>query len=263
MNIQSNFNEVILGKNACYELINQNPGLIKVVHLLKKDDELIKQLEVLQIPFLIHEHDHYFTKFNNHVNHQGYVIELKPTNSFLNIISWDQLAKKTGDLQKLSIILVLDEITDMQNFGAILRTAYACDVDAVIFKKDHQAQINDYIVKTSMGFIHKIPLLPVVNLVNAIKKLQNELHYWVYASALGVGCACYDQVDYAKHSVLIVGNEHKGISRLVKENADQLIQIPMFNQVDSLNVSVSTGVLLFHIRSQLTNNDREQDTTKF
>ncbi|MBO7084679.1 hypothetical protein J6W20_01930 [bacterium] len=65
----------------------------------------------------------------------------------------------------------------MQNFGAILRTAYACDCAAVIFKKDHQAQINDYIVKTSMGFIHKIPLLPVVNLVNAIKKLQQELNY--------------------------------------------------------------------------------------
>ena len=255
MNTHNNFNEVIIGKNACYELVKQNPSLIKIVHLLKADEQLINLLKKLHLQFIIHDHDHYFNKFNHQVNHQGYVIELKPTNSFLNIINWDLLAKKSGDLQKLSIVLILDEITDMQNFGAILRTAYACNVDAVIFKKDNQAQINDYIVKTSMGFIHKIPLLPVVNLVTAIKKLQTELHYWVYASALGAGCSSYDQVDYAKHTALIMGNEHKGISRLVKENADQLIQIPMFNQVDSLNVSVCTGILLFHIRSELSKND--------
>ena len=252
MNLHSNFNEVILGKNACYELVCQNPSLIKIVHLQKVDEQLIKQLNNLQIAYVVNDHDHYFSKFSNKVNHQGYAIELKPTNSLLNLISWEQLAKKSENFHSSSIVLILDEITDMQNFGAILRTAYACDVAAVIFKKDNQAQINDYIVKTSMGFIHKIPLLPVVNLVNAIKKLQTELNYWVYASALGTGCITYDSVDYAKHSALIMGNEHKGISRLVKETADQLIQIPMFNQVDSLNVSVSTGILLFHIRSVLS-----------
>ena len=73
----------------------------------------------------------------------------------------------------------------------------------------------------------------------------------MYASALGTGCLQYDEVNYACHSALIVGNEHHGISRLVKETADQLIQIPMANQVDSLNVSVSTGLLLFQIRSEL------------
>ena len=251
MKINSNFNEVILGKTACYELVSQNPNLIKIVHLLKQDEPLIKQLNSLHIPYAFNEHDHYFSKFNHQVNYQGYAIELKPTSSFLNIISWEELTKKSEDCQKLSIILILDEITDMQNFGAILRTAYACDCTAVIFKKDRQAQINDYIVKTSMGFIHKIPLLPVTNLVNAIKKLQTELNYWVYASALGSGCLQYDEVDYACHSALIVGNEHRGISRLVKETADQLIQIPMANQVDSLNVSVSTGILLFQMKSEL------------
>ena len=81
MNTHNNFNEVIIGKNACYELVKQNPSLIKIVHLLKVDEQLINLLKKLHLQFIIHDHDHYFNKFNHQVNHQGYVIELKPTNS--------------------------------------------------------------------------------------------------------------------------------------------------------------------------------------
>ena len=245
---KESFNNLIIGKKPVYELLESNPSLIKTIHLLKKDDSLICLLKKHHITYLIHNQDNFFDNFNKEVNHQGYALEIIDKNRFLKIVDFDYLQKLNQSKQNL-LVLMLDEIMDMMNFGAILRTAYAANVDAVIFKKDNQAQINDYIVKTSMGFIHKIALLPVVNLSNAIQKLK-KLNFWVFSSALNNEAVDYDELDYKQNVVLIMGNEKDGVSKLVLKNSDYIIKIPMFNDVDSLNVSVATGILLFNIISK-------------
>ena len=248
---KQSFNNLIIGKKPVYEMLTLNPCLIKCIHLLKRDDYLINLCDKFQIPYIVNKQDHFFSSLNKDVNHQGYVLEILDKSNFLKIVDFDYLKRLSKSKNNL-LVLMLDEIVDMMNFGAILRTAYAANVDAVIFKKDNQAQINDYIVKTSMGFINKIALLPVVNLSNAITKLK-ELNFWIFSSALNENAVNYDQLDYQQNVVLIIGNEKDGVSKLVIKNSDYLIKIPMFNNVDSLNVSVATGILLFNIISKRKN----------
>ncbi|MBR4486364.1 hypothetical protein IKS57_03260 [bacterium] len=168
---KESFNNLLIGKKPVYEMLEKNPSLIKTVHLLKNDDTLIPLLKKYHIAYIVHYQDKFFDNFNKQVNHQGYALEIIDKSRFLKIVDFDYLQKLSKSKQNL-LVLMLDEIVDMMNFGAILRTAYAANVDAVVFKKDNQAQINDYIVKTSMGFINKVALLPVVNLSNAIEKLK-------------------------------------------------------------------------------------------
>ncbi len=256
------FNHLVFGKKPVLEIVETSPELVKVVHLLKVDEQMLKLFKTQKINWILHNKDSFFNNFNSSVNHQGFALQFKEHAEFLKIINFENLEKKVRTLKNRSILLMIDEIMDMQNFGAILRTAYAANVDAVIFKKDNQAQINDYIVKTSMGFISKVPLFPVVNLVQTIKKLK-EIGYWIYATALNEKSVNYNSTSYDVPVVLIVGNEQKGVSRLLLENADFLIKIPMHNEIDSLNVSVATGILLFHILGVKNQNGKKENSTGF
>lgn len=239
-------NNFLLGKKPIIDCINSDPYIIKYVHFQNADKDLINDLIKLNIPYQIHSRDNFFKRFNKDVNHQGYALEFKESYEFLKIVNLDFIKKKLLLFKSHPIILMLDEIMDMQNFGAILRTAYAAGVDVVIYKKDNQAQINDYVIKTSMGFITKIPLMPVVNLRNTINELK-KIGFWIYSTTLNAKAEDYDKVDYDRPCVIVVGNEKKGVSNIVLNNSDYLIQIPMINKIDSLNVSVATGIILFNI----------------
>lgn len=239
-------NYLIFGRKPVLDLINTEPKIIEVVHLQKNNEEIKKQLLEHKIPFIVHDKDNFFSKFNMSVNHQGFALKLKQKEQFLKIVNFDFLKKNLSFWRSFPIVLILDEIMDMQNLGAILRTAYAANVMCVVFKKNNQAQINDYIVKTSMGFISKINLLPVSNLANALEKLK-EIGFWVYATTLSNNSQNYAKIDYSKPVALVIGNEQKGVSQLLLKNSDFLVKIPMINPIDSLNVSVATGILLFHI----------------
>ena len=176
-------------------------------------------------------------------NHQGIIVEVTPHeySSVEDIL-------KSAKGKKQPLILILDEIEDPQNFGAILRSADAFSVDGVIIKSKNQVPLNWTVAKVSTGAIEYVKVAQVSNLSNVIRTLKDN-GFWIYA-ADGSGSDSYEKMDYSGAVALIVGSEGRGISQLVMKNSDFIIKIPMSGHVNSLNVSVSTGILLSRIRNK-------------
>ena len=143
-----------------------------------------------------------------------------------------------------NFILILDHIVDPHNLGAIIRTAVAAGVKTIIIPKDRQVLVNSTVVKTSVGTLFDIDIVLVTNIVNTIKRLQDE-GFFIYGSSLDG--KDYSLVDYASKVGLIIGNEEKGIGQLVKKSCDELITIPMSNKLDSLNASVAAGIMIYEV----------------
>ena len=182
-------------------------------------------------------------RMSNNGNHQGIIVEAMP-HEYSSLEEIIQSAKRKTQ----PLVLLLDEIEDPQNFGAILRSADAFGVDGVIIKNNNQVPLNWTVAKVSTGAIEYVKVAQVSNLSNAIKVLK-ENGYWIYA-ADGSAKDSYQKVDYSGSVALIVGSEGRGISPLVMKNSDFIIKIPMSGHVNSLNVSVSTGILLSRIRNK-------------
>lgn len=146
-----------------------------------------------------------------------------------------------------SIILVLDEIQDPGNFGAICRTCKAFGVDGIIFKKNNQIQINETVIKTSLGTANYLNFLRVSNILETIKKIK-KLGYWSVCGSLA-----HKSVDLNTFKtdinkiVLIVGNEGNGVSDIIQKDSDFLVKIEMSDSIQSLNVSSSTAILLYYL----------------
>ena len=141
------------------------------------------------------------------------------------------------------LLLVLDGIQDPHNLGACLRTADAAGVDAVIAPKDRAASITPTVRKVASGAAESIPFIQVTNLARTLKQLK-DADVWIVGTAGEAEAEIYD-VDLKGKLAIIMGAEEKGMRRLTRENCDQLIKLPMAGQVESLNVSVATGVCLF------------------
>lgn len=144
-------------------------------------------------------------------------------------------------------VLVLDGVTDPHNLGACLRTAEASGVDFVITTKDRAAGLNPTVRKAASGAAERLPFVQVTNLSRTLKQLQ-DAGLWITGTAME-GVLLYE-ADLSGPRVVVMGSEGKGMRRLTKEHCDQLVHIPMNGQVESLNVSVATGVMLFEVVRQ-------------
>lgn len=160
----------------------------------------------------------------------------------LDIFEYDyyNLNEVEGDL-----VVVLDHLVDPHNFGAIIRTCECAGVSSIIIPKDRSVNINDTVIKVSCGAIENVKIIMVTNISNALKKLK-EMNYFVYAADMSG--KDYNTVSYASKKVLIIGNEGNGISGLVLRNSDEIIKIPMYGTINSLNASVSAGILIYGLR---------------
>lgn len=150
--------------------------------------------------------------------------------------------------EALPLLLILDSIQDTHNVGAILRTAECSGIDGVIVTKHNSAPINETVAKTSAGASELVKICQVNNLANTIDELKKE-GFWIVGSYLG-NSKPYTEIDYKIPIALIVGNEEKGIRKLTADKCDFLVHIPMKGKIQSLNVSVATGILLFEILRQ-------------
>ncbi len=146
------------------------------------------------------------------------------------------------------LILILDTIQDTHNVGAILRTAECAGVHGVLITTHNSAPLNETVEKVSAGAVNHLRIAKVNNLANTIKILKEE-NFWIVGSHLG-NSKDYTELDYKLPVALIVGNEEKGIRKLTANNCDFLVHIRMKGKIQSLNVSVATGVLLFGILQQ-------------
>ncbi len=186
----------------------------------------------------------FFNKYKN-VNHQFFVAEFDIDIKELDIRA---AVNAIGD-KEIQTILILDEIEDARNFGAILRNALAFDVDLVVYKDTHQAPINDLVIKTSLGAIHQLRLAKVPNITNAITKLK-DAGFWIYSTCLEEDSQDLNKVQFDKKSAIVIGNEDRGVSPLVIKNSDFKVKIGMNEKIQSLNVSVATGIVLQKVYSQ-------------
>lgn len=145
-------------------------------------------------------------------------------------------------------VLVLDGVTDPHNLGACMRSADAAGVHAVVIPKDNAAGLNDTARKVACGAAESVPLVVVTNLVRTLKSLQ-EKGLWVAGAAGEAEQELFD-ANLTGPRVIVMGAEGDGMRRLTRETCDELVKIPMFGTVSSLNVSVATGVVLFEVVRQ-------------
>ncbi len=156
--------------------------------------------------------------------------------------------KSFDEILNSNFLLILDGIEDPHNFGAILRTAEAAGVDAIIIRKRRQVQINETVKKVSTGAADLVPIVRVPNIAEAISRLKEK-----EIVVIGVeidGTKVYNEPDYKVPVAIVIGSEGKGLSHLVKQRCDQVVNIPMQGKINSLNASVATGIILFEVLRQ-------------
>ena len=141
-----------------------------------------------------------------------------------------------------ALIVILDHLEDPHNFGAIIRTCEAAGVTGIIIPKDRSVEVNATVIKVSTGTTENMKIAKVTNLVQTLKELK-EKNFWIVGTDMhGTD---YDKIDYKGNIAIVIGNEGSGMSRLVKENCDFIATIPMIGTTDSLNASVSTGIIVY------------------
>lgn len=181
---------------------------------------------------------------NNH--HQGIVIEVEMPGE----LSESELKTAVENLSETALFLVLDNVQDPHNLGACLRTADAVGVQGVIITKDNATGITPTVCKVASGAAETVPVYQVTNLSRTLRWLKGE-GLWIMGAAGETAQTVY-KTDFTVPMALVVGAEGKGLRRLTKEQCDVLVSVPMLGQVESLNLSVATGVLLYEaVRQRL------------
>ena len=172
--------------------------------------------------------------------HQGVAAELKPYQT----VSLEEIIIKAKKKEK-KIIVMLDNISDPHNLGAIMRSADVFEASGIIIPKHNSVTLSATVAKTSAGAINYVPVAVVNNLNQAIKTLKDE-GYWV-VSTDGSAELSYSSIKYDFPVVVVIGSEGKGVSPLVLKNSDYIVKIPQFGHVNSLNASVAAGILLAEV----------------
>ena len=167
--------------------------------------------------------------------HQGIILDVMDYQyySLIDILNDDS-----------KFLVILDHLEDPHNFGAIIRTCEAAGVDAIIVPQDRSTLINSTVMKTSAGSLIRTKVVKVSNLVNAMNQLKDH-GFWIVGTAMEG--QDFKTIDYSGKIALVVGNEGKGMSTLVKKNCDFVASIPMYGEVNSLNASVAAGIMVYEV----------------
>ena len=176
-------------------------------------------------------------------NHQGVVARISP----VKFLTMDQFGEKLAAI-KNPFVLILDQVNDVRNFGAIIRTAEISGVDGIIIQNSSSAPINSDTIKTSAGAIFNIPICKVNHIKDAIYHLQS-LDISIVSATEKSDKNIYD-VDLKGPVAIIMGSEQKGISKSVLNLSDESVKLPVYGKIESLNVSVACGIFLYEVVRQ-------------
>ena len=227
----------IYGRKPVIDAIDSGVKIYKAFVIKQNSkivDEIISKLQRANVEINFVD-KRFFAKID--MNHQGVMVEAE---SFQY--------KDLKDLDKYQRLIILDQIEDPHNLGAIIRSAESFGFDGVIIPERRSASVSPIVYKTSAGAINNINIIMVKNTNRAIEEIK-EAGFWVYGLA-GEASSPIDQVDLKGKVCLIVGNEGKGLSRLVRENCDILINIPMKGFVNRLNASVASAIAMYEVLRQ-------------
>lgn len=228
--------ELVYGKNSVREILKSERKVLKL-YLVNEDQEIENLAKAKKIPIEYSLKEEISQKVKG--NHQGYLAVVEEYRYYdLSIVdSFDSI---------LPFVVILDSITDPHNLGAIIRTAEAAKVDAIIIPKNRSAEVNSTVTKTSTGATEHVRIIRVSNLNQTIKVLK-EKGYWVVGAENTKDSILYTDLKYDFPVCLVIGSEGKGISQLVLKKCDYLVKIPMKGKINSLNASVSAGILIYEI----------------
>lgn len=219
----------VYGKNVTEEVLKKENIKRAYISYKFKDKEVINNLKKnkVQIKFV----DKNILDKMERGLHQGIILEIDDYDYY--------------SLEELSdVIIVLDHLEDPHNFGAIIRTVEAAGFDSIIIPKDRSVDVNSTVMKVSVGTIENVKISRVTNLVNTIKELKQK-GYWVVGTDMNG--TDYRKIDYSGKIVIVIGNEGRGMSRLVRENCDFIASIPMRGKVNSLNASVAAALMIYEV----------------
>ena len=222
----------VFGKNVFNEL-KENVKSIKKVYLAKNfnDKEIIRFIQDNKISYSTMD----IKKMDGMVEgrHQGIIVVID-----------DYEYSDYRDMLNDKIVVMLDHLEDPHNFGAIIRTCEAAGIKSIIIPKDRSVSVTSTVMKTSAGALEHVDIAMVNNLVNVIDDFKDN-GYFVYAADMdGTN---YKQVNYSDKVLLFIGSEGNGLGRLVKKNCDEILSIPQFGHVNSLNASVAAAILIYGI----------------
>lgn len=179
-------------------------------------------------------------RLSSDTNHQGIVAETRVPSA----LAEDALLQILNQLEQPPLLLILDGVQDPHNLGACLRTADAAGVHAVIAPRDRAVGLTPVVCKVASGAAECIPFIQVTNLARTMRSLREDHNVWITGTAEEADASLY-QADLTGALAIVMGAEEKGMRRLTREQCDSLVALPMAGTVESLNVSVATGIALF------------------
>ena len=237
---------IIEGRNPIIEALKNNRPIEKImVNKASKEGSIKKILAMARDnKVIIQEVDrHKLDEMSESHAHQG-VIAITSDYRYYDLDEILEIPKERGEDP---FFIILDGITDPHNLGSIIRTADAVGAHAIIIPKRRSVQITPIVAKASAGAVEYVPVCKVTNIVNTIKTLK-ENGLWI--AAVDMDGQTFYQQNVAGPLGLVVGSEGEGISRLVKQNCDFTVSMPMSGNVTSLNASVAGGILLYEVYRQ-------------
>ena len=231
----------VFGKNVLYEALNSNHKIFEVYlreDVAKNDTVILNKLNQKKIKIHILDKHQMNQMFDG--LHQGYGANIE---NFKNYALEDII-----NPEKRQLFLILDKLNDPNNLGAIIRSCDAFGVDGIIIPNKNSIGITETVVKVSTGAIFYVPIVTVSNINQTIDKLKKN-NFWV----IGTDASATQSISEIKNDrnlALVIGSEGYGISNLVAKNCDYLVKIPMTGHVNSLNASVSAGIMIYALMNQ-------------
>lgn len=245
MKVGDYLSEIIYGKNTVVEYLKsgKNPQEIWVTKQVLSNEVIINSI-VNNKDIVSHIVDRKVIDNIVQGNHQGVAVKIAAYDYY----SIDNMLNDAKKQNEVPFLVILDGLEDTHNLGAILRTADSCGVHGIIIPKNRSVSLNATVAKMSAGAINYVKVAKVTNINNTIRQLK-KLGIWIIGSDINTDID-YRKMDATVPVAIVIGSEGKGISRLVKENCDLLVKLPMKGQISSLNASVAASVILYEVFNQ-------------
>lgn len=241
--IRDSSDEMVAGRNPVIELLRSERPVNKIL-MLKTEGGNLKRIVAMAKEKGVPVKDVAREKLNSlspGLNHQGVIAFA----AACDYVTMADIFLRAGS--EPLFVVIADGIEDPHNLGAIIRSADAAGAHGVIVPKRHGAGLTAAVMKASAGAAEHLPVARVSNLAATVEELKKK-NVWIYAADMDGESWC--TVDYSGAVALVIGSEGSGVSRLLKERSDVVVSLPMCGQVNSLNASVATGILLYEITRQ-------------
>ena len=244
----------IEGRNPVMEALKSDKNIDKL-YIQKGDNQgsvikIRKMAQDKKIP-VVEIDKRKLDEMSERGNHQGVIAQIPP----VDYVSVEDILKRAEEKGEAPFIVVLDEVEDPHNLGSVIRCANGAGVHGIIIPKHRSTGITATVAKVSAGACFYTPVARVTNLVRTIQDLKKK-GIWFYGADMD-GEKSVFETDFSGGCGIIVGNEGKGISRLVKEECDFLVQIPMRGEIQSLNASVSAGIFMYEAAKHKFKEDKK------